>query len=62
MVCYQGKKYKNSLYFITAKDFTVKKCPNHLANPVNSLRWTGKKKLKDDTFEMPLTTLTFLRK
>lgn len=55
-----GEKYKNSLYFITAKDSTVKKCPNHLANPVNSLLWTGKKKkLKDDTFEMPLTTLTF---
>lgn len=39
-----GEKYKNSLYFITAKDSTVKKCPNHLANPVNSLLWTGKKK------------------
>lgn len=55
----RGKSIKT---LITAKDFSVKKCPNHLANPVNSLRWTGKKKLKDDTFEMPLTTLTFLKK
>lgn len=57
-----GEKYKNLLYFIIVKDFIVKKCFNYLVNLVNFLRWIGKKKLKDDIFEMSLIILIFLKK